>query len=441
MSGTEGAADAIVVCTVGMHRSGTSLVSRMLNLLGMHLGRSERVSGSAEDNPKGFWEHRSFVEIDDEILARFGGRWDELPPFPPAWPRDPRLLDLREKARRLLAEEFAAEPLWGWKDPRTCLTLPFWQDVVGPMRYVMCIRDPRAVVASLTRRNGISSERAERLWLAHLQAGLAHTSGQPRMFVFYEDIIDDWPPELRRMAAFMGDPERAEDPRVQEAVGQFIDKEMCHHRGSPEDLAGDARIAFPTTALYLALRGHARSRNTTVGDAVGLNGAGRSIHRTLDLIAARALEMWDRTAAMAAMAAERDRLARENREQAVVTALGAALQERTAAERDRLARENREQAAATALGAALQERTAAERDRLARENREQAAANTALSAALQEIHASRTWRLVVFSRRVVVHLLPAGTRRRRAFDAVLGRMARRFVSPRAPRDVADLPTA
>lgn len=358
MSGTEGGAGSRVICTVGMHRSGTSLVSRMLNLLGVHLGRGERVSGTGEDNLKGYWEHRSFVDINDEILARFGGRWYELPAFPPAWPRDLRLLDLREKARRLLAEDFAAEPLWGWKDPRTCLTLPFWQDVVGPMRYVMCIRNPRAVVASLTRRNGISSAKAEGLWLAHLQAGLSHTSGEPRMFVFYEDIIDDWRPELRRMAAFMGDPERAEDPRVQEAVGQFIDNEMCHHRGSLEDLAGDQRIAFPTTGLYLAMRGHASSRNTTVGDALSPNGAGRSIQRTLDLIGARALETWDRTAAMAA-----------------------------------------------------------ERDSLARENSEQAAAIAALSGVLQEIHTSRAWRLVLFSRRVVVHLLPAGTRRRRAVSS------------------------
>jgi hypothetical protein len=340
VNGTEDGAAGRVICTVGMHRSGTSLVSRMLNLLGVHLGPDERLSGTGEDNRKGYWEHRAFVEINDEILARFGGRWDEPPAFSPAWPGDPRLLDLREKAGRLLAEDFAAAPLWGWKDPRTCLTLPFWQEVVGPMRYVMCIRNPRAVVASLTRRNGMSADQAQQLWLAHLQAGLAHTSGHPRMFVFYEDIIDDWRLALRSMAAFIGDPERGEDVRVHEAVGQFIDNEMCHHRGSLEDLAGDQRIAFPTTGLYLALRGH---------------GAGRSTERTLDLIGARALETWDRTAAMDA-----------------------------------------------------------ERDHLARVNGEQSAAIIALNAALQEIHTSRAWRLVLFYRRVVVHLLPAGTRRRRA---------------------------
>src|SRR5688572_17839806 len=116
---------ARVICTLGMHRSGTSLVSRTLNLLGVHLGPSDRLLPADEDNPKGYWEHRAIVDLNDEILDRFGGRWDEPPSFPPAWPRDPRMEDLREQARHLLTDNFAVAPLWGWKDPRTCLTLPF----------------------------------------------------------------------------------------------------------------------------------------------------------------------------------------------------------------------------------------------------------------------------------------------------------------------------
>ncbi len=166
----------------------------------------------------------------------------------------------------LLADTFAAEPLWGWKDPRTCLTLPFWQDLVGPMRYVMCIRNPRAVAASLTRRNALSVEEADWLWLAHTQASLAETSGQPRMFVFYEDLLTDWPAELHRMAAFIGHPDRAGDPRVHDAVGAFLEAQLCHHRSSMEDLVGDARISLPTKGLYVALKDHASRRNPTASE-------------------------------------------------------------------------------------------------------------------------------------------------------------------------------
>lgn len=238
-----------VVCTLGMHRSGTSLVARMLNLLGVHLGPEALVSRTGADNPKGYWEHQSFVEVNETILARFGGRWDAPPAFPAGWPQAARLGDLRDKARTLLGS-FASAPLWGWKDPRTCLTLPFWQDLVGPMRYVMSVRNPRDVAASLARRNSMSAEEADRLWLAHTQASLAATIGHPRLFVFYEDLLTDWPAELRRMAAFVGHPERADAGRVRDAVGAFLDVQLCHHRSTIDDLVGDARISAATKDLY-----------------------------------------------------------------------------------------------------------------------------------------------------------------------------------------------
>jgi hypothetical protein len=245
---------ATIVCVLGMHRSGTSLVSRLLNLLGVHLGPPELVANSAPDNPKGHWENISFVYINEDILARFGGTWDHPPEFPPSWAHDPCLDDLRAKARDFLTRDFAAQPLWGWKDPRTCLTLPFWQDVVGPMRYVICLRNPGAVAASLAARDGMSAEQAERLWDVHAGAALANTAGQPRMFVCYEDLIHDWPTELRRMAAFVGESPRAGDRAVLEAAVVYLEPALCHHRVSLESLLADDRISIATKRTYVALQ-------------------------------------------------------------------------------------------------------------------------------------------------------------------------------------------
>jgi hypothetical protein len=475
-----GAAQARVICTLGMHRSGTSLVSRMLGLLGVQLGPDERVLTAGEDNPKGYWEHRSFVDLNDEILARFGGQWDEPPAFPASWHLDPGLADLRERARELVARDFGAQPVWGWKDPRTCLTLPFWQHVIGPLRYVVCVRNPCAVAASLTRRSGMSAEKADRLWLRHVQATLAHTSGQPRVVVFYEDLIDEWQPELRRLAAFVGHPERAEDPRVREAVGEFLEREMCHHRMSMEDLAGDPRISFPTQGLYLALRGHLSPALPAVDAAPAPDRAGRGVHKALDLLGARALEAWERAAALSAV---RDRLAGESQAQAAALAALATERDRLAAEagalaaeRDRLASEagalgaerDRLAAAAAALGqqasalAAECRQLSAERSELELQEKRslqsiaglesslramildrdgQAREAEAALRALEEIGASSAWRLVTFARSLITGVLPAGTRRRRAFDVVLRRLARRLPAPRSQRTVAGLRAA
>jgi hypothetical protein len=389
-----------VICTLGMHRSGTSVVSRILNLLGVYLGMHQSISGTGEDNPKGYWEHHPLALLNDEILARFGGRWDEPPAFPPSWPHDPRLGDVREKARQLLTKDFAAEPVWGWKDPRTCLTIPFWQDLIGPLRYVICVRNPGAVVASLGRRNGITLDRAERLWLTHVQSSLAHTSGQPRMFVFYEDIMSDWAQELRRLAAFIGRPEGGEDPRVHASVGELLDKELCHHRISMEDLAGNQQISFATKGLYLALRWHVL-RDTPVDDAFGLDRTRRSVQTTLDLLGAQAIETWDRM-----VTAADDILVREKQ----ALALSAECHELAV-------REERLLQSMARLESDLRSVTL-ERNGHARESE-------AALQELQEIHASCAWRLVTFWRHVIVGFLPAGTKRRRVFDAALRRIAQR----------------
>lgn len=124
---------AQVVCVLGMHRSGTSLITRVTNLLGVYLGREDLLLEPKADNPTGFWEHQLVKDLNEEILSRFGGSWHEPPEFPAGWESSPALGDLRQRARKLMEGEFGSQPLWGWKDPRTCLTLPLWQRVLPPM--------------------------------------------------------------------------------------------------------------------------------------------------------------------------------------------------------------------------------------------------------------------------------------------------------------------
>jgi len=138
MPPTEPVTTGQVVCVLGMHRSGTSLTTRVLNLLGVYLGSDDSMLASDRLNAKGYWEHESILEINDELLARFDGSWHAPPVFPPNWERAPEIADLRRQARVLLEEEFQEAELWGWKDPRTCLTLPFWRQAhsVDAVRHV-----------------------------------------------------------------------------------------------------------------------------------------------------------------------------------------------------------------------------------------------------------------------------------------------------------------
>ena len=65
-----------LVVILGMHRSGTSLVTKSIELLGYTLG--DNLMPSGVDNPKGFWEDLDIVQFNDKLLASNQTSWDSL---------------------------------------------------------------------------------------------------------------------------------------------------------------------------------------------------------------------------------------------------------------------------------------------------------------------------------------------------------------------------
>jgi hypothetical protein len=235
-----------------MHRSGTSLVARLTNLLGVNLGQEPDIIQAAPDNPRGFWEHPRFRLVNDELLARLGLSWDTVEAPPESWQDDRSLDDLRDLARGAI-EMFAGDALWGWKDPRTCLTLPFWQPLAPPMRYVICLRSVLDVARSLERRNGMPIGKGGRLWLQYTAAALERTASAPRMCVFFEDVIANPLAQAARLSQFItGDAQRAESSTDQ--IREAVDAELHHHRSSLADVAREAALPDAAKLLYMMLR-------------------------------------------------------------------------------------------------------------------------------------------------------------------------------------------
>ncbi|HUY22823.1 MAG TPA: sulfotransferase [Acidimicrobiales bacterium] len=176
------------VVVLGMHRSGTSAVSRVLNLLGADIGPADDLL-TEYDNPGGHWESKALVACNDRILAAYGRSWDFPPWLAPGW-------EHTERATRLLpdlAETFAAVYTggpWVWKDPRTCLTFPLWRRVLGDgARVVLVLRDPGAVVASVRRRDGIPAFYGVGLWQHYVRASVAASRGLPVVCLRFEDLV------------------------------------------------------------------------------------------------------------------------------------------------------------------------------------------------------------------------------------------------------------
>jgi hypothetical protein len=242
-----------VVCVTGMHRSGTSVTSKLLNVLGVYLGAEEDLLGPrGENNPKGFFENRAFVRLNAELLQSTGGIWKEPPSLPAGWEADPRLDPVRERARAMLESTFGDVPLWGWKDPRSALTLPFWQSLLPGMTYVVCVRNPLDVAASLERRNQLPRDQGYYVWLRYLAAAIVHTSGRPRMFLSFEDYFEDWEAQVVRLAEFIGRPAAAQLPEVAGFATDWLEGNLWHHRSEPRDALRDPEVPLAVRSLYLA---------------------------------------------------------------------------------------------------------------------------------------------------------------------------------------------
>jgi hypothetical protein len=178
------------------------MVARILGECGVYLGEPDELLPPAADNLAGHFEHKEFVQLKDEVLATLGGAWDVVPARYAVWRRR-RLGPLRERAVALVDRMRPHAP-WGWKDPRTSLTLPFWLDAVPDLRVVVCVRDVVAVAHSLLVRDHSSELFGMRLWMAYNRRVLAAAPRDRTLVTRYEGYFEDPRAEIGRLVAFLG---------------------------------------------------------------------------------------------------------------------------------------------------------------------------------------------------------------------------------------------
>ena len=108
-----------VICVLGMHRSGTSAITRAINYMGAYIGKPEDLVPPLDDNPEGFWEFQEFVAINDRVLEELHASWDTVTLYPENWWTLPNITLLKEEIKEIIIKKFSGHKLWVFKDPRT----------------------------------------------------------------------------------------------------------------------------------------------------------------------------------------------------------------------------------------------------------------------------------------------------------------------------------
>lgn len=210
-----------------MHRSGTSAVAGSLAALGVEFGE-HLIPAEADVNARGFWEHAALVALNDRILGELGHRWDDVRPLPDDWRSRPQVAAVRAEIADLLASEFGATPLWAFKDPRLCLLLPLWLDLLAEReidcRLVVVVRHPEEVAKSLERRDGMSRAKALLLWFRHQLEIVRSIGGRPVFFVGYPEVVGRADEIFPALSARLG----LELAYRDEPVKAFLAPELAH---------------------------------------------------------------------------------------------------------------------------------------------------------------------------------------------------------------------
>jgi hypothetical protein len=180
------------VLVVGMGRSGTSVVTRVVNRLGVPLGRADDLLPANDANPAGYWESSALLRFQDDLLARFGGSWYAPPQLPERWDPDGAHTEDAEAARAVFRDVYGDAPVWLWKDPRVASLFPFWASVLRDrIVVVLPFRDPAAVAASLRARDGLDVDYGVALWERYNRLTLRHAARHPAFVLDYDELVAD----------------------------------------------------------------------------------------------------------------------------------------------------------------------------------------------------------------------------------------------------------
>jgi hypothetical protein len=182
-----------VLCVLGMHRSGTSCLTGSLQQGGLFLGKHHTWN---DYNRKGNRENQDVVNLHESIFKANGINW--MHPLRPAswktlWRHPPAvwLPQHTSRAREILAE-YADQPLWGFKDPRTLMVLSGWRQLVPDMEFIGIYRHPTAVAYSLASRPAlpVTVEQGLQMWYEYNRELLRQYRRQP-----FPILCFDWSEE------------------------------------------------------------------------------------------------------------------------------------------------------------------------------------------------------------------------------------------------------
>ncbi|WP_133650900.1 sulfotransferase family protein [Paraburkholderia flava] len=245
---------SVLIVVLGMHRSGTSAITRAMEVMGAEFGDNlmPPVPGV---NDKGFFEDLDVYSLNVDVMSAAGTDWHSLAPIELEKIEKPQLDALQTRAIEILRGKCRGR-IFALKDPRITRLLPFWQPVFDRIAvrvvYVVTIRNPISVALSLEKRDHFAREKSFLLWLAHMVPALAATNDSQRALVDYDRVMASPRSELERISQLLELPIDAQ--RFSDFQSEFLDSQLQHSRFEAGDLDVVRSAPRQVSSLFQAMQ-------------------------------------------------------------------------------------------------------------------------------------------------------------------------------------------
>ena len=222
-----------LVVVLGMHRSGTSLISNILAQAGYFIGEKYDLIPGGSWNRDGYFERKSVVHANDGILALCEGSW--ISP-----PKEELVLNLGlNQTIAALLKTYDGHKRALIKDPRLCLTFPVWERVLPEnIRIIMMKRRPDAVAASLASRFGVSPQTGRALWEVYTERAWRYAIRHSTYPLQYEDLFSEQ--RARVLVALAEFLEIKDD--LEKIAQKVVDPSLRHHESAEHDFISNSKI-------------------------------------------------------------------------------------------------------------------------------------------------------------------------------------------------------
>ncbi len=240
-----------VYFVIGMHRSGTSALARILNLAG--LNQFQNLLDANTHNKSGYWEPKEVVKYNDYLLRTHGSHWADP---------NPLTIDLKNNdfekivndISEIIKNEFDSVNHIVLKDPRISRIVPVWFEAIRSCNaepiFLIAYRNPLNVYQSLNTRDNMDFEHAINLWQSYILEAESGTRHMRRAFINYDSILDDWYQAIQTAFSVMDLPILPGVRDCRQAIDEFIDKTSCHHSATDSQVCLHPEIPNDTKRTY-----------------------------------------------------------------------------------------------------------------------------------------------------------------------------------------------